>query len=304
MVNDDVALIVAIVGSMAAGILLPAAGKLIEPYTLLWLGALLFLNLLRLNSSDLIEVFKTPRQLVVLSIIKLVVLPVGMYALAYVVYEPFALPILLLSGISTGLGAPFVVKVIGGQLPLVIGMIIITSIAVPFLLPSIVYAFAHTQFEIPLLYMIFLLSIALFTPLAAGWLTKKFFPACSRFADKNSFPLSLLFIVLINWGIFAKFADFFYSEQTFLLQTITTAFLCYAAYCLVGYVGTMGNSSQEKRTGLIAMSYVNNVLVAVFAFQFFGSHVAALAALYNIPYYIGMILIKNWCYKGVRSPFR
>ena len=293
MVNENVALIVAIFGSMAAGILLPAAGRLIEPYTLLWLGALLFVNLLRLNSSDLIEVFKTPRQLVVLSIIKLVVLPVGMYALAYVVYEPFALPILLLSGISTGLGAPFVVNVIGGQLPLVIGMIIITSIAVPFVLPSIVYAFAHTQFEIPLLYMIFLLSIALFTPLAAGWLTKKFFPAGSRFADNNSFPLSLLFIVLINWGIFAKFADFFYSEQTFLLQTITTAFLCYAAYCLVGYVGMVGNSRQEKRAGLIAMSYVNNVLVAVFAFQFFGSHVAALAALYNIPYYIGIIVIKK-----------
>lgn len=293
MVNEDVALIVAIVGSMSAGILLPAAGRLIEPYTLLWLGALLFLNLLRLNSSDLIEVFKTPRQLVVLSIIKLVVLPVGMYALAYVVYEPFALPILLLSGISTGLGAPFVVNVIGGQLPLVTGMIIITSIAVPFVLPSIVYTFAHTQFEIPLLYMIFLLSIALFTPLAAGWLTKKFFPVGSRFADKNSFPLSLLFIVLINWGIFAKFADFFYSEQTFLLQTITTAFLCYAAYCLVGYIGTVGNSRQEKRAGLIAMSYVNNVLVAVFAFQFFGSHVAALAALYNIPYYIGIIVIKK-----------
>ena len=293
MVNEDVALIVAIVGSMAAGILLPAAGRLIEPYTLLWLGALLFLNLLRLNSSDLIEVFKTPRQLVVLSIIKLVVLPVGMYALAYVVYEPFALPILLLSGISTGLGAPFVVNVIGGQLPLVTGMIIITSIAVPFVLPSIVYTFAHTQFEIPLLYMIFLLSIALFTPLAAGWLTKKFFPVGSRFADKNSFPLSLLFIVLINWGMFAKFADFFYSEQTFLLQTITTAFLCYAAYCLVGYIGTVGNSRQEKRAGLIAMSYVNNVLVAVFAFQFFGSHVAALAALYNIPYYIGIIVIKK-----------
>lgn len=293
MVNEDVALIVAIVGSMSAGILLPAAGRLIEPYTLLWLGALLFLNLLRLNSYDLIEVFKTPRQLVVLSIIKLVVLPVGMYALAYVVYEPFALPILLLSGISTGLGAPFVVNVIGGQLPLVIGMIIITSTAVPFVLPSIVFTFAHTQFEIPLLYMIFLLSIALFTPLAAGWLTKKFFPAGSRFADKNSFPLSLLFIVLINWGMFAKFADFFYSEQTFLLQTITTAFLCYAAYCLVGYVGTVGNSRQEKRAGLIAMSYVNNVLVAVFAFQFFGSHVAALAALYNIPYYIGIIVIKK-----------
>ena len=292
MLNEDVALITAIVGSMSAGILLPAAGRLIEPYTLVWLGALLFLNLLRLNTSDLVAQFKTPRQLVVLSIIKLVVLPVGMYTLAYVIYEPLALPILLLSGISTGLGAPFVVNLIGGQLPLVIGMIIITSVAVPFVLPSIVYAFVHSQFEIPLLHMMFLLSIALFTPLAAGWLTQKYFPAGSKFLDRNSFPLSLVFIILINWGMFAKFAGFFYSEQTFLLQTVAAAFLCYAAYCLVGYAGTTG-SLQEKRAGLVAMSYVNNVLVAVFAFQFFGSQVAALAVLYNIPYYIGIIAIKK-----------
>jgi BASS family bile acid:Na+ symporter len=257
-----------------------------------WLGALLFLNLLRLNPSDLVAVFKKPRQLVILSIIKLVALPIGMYALAHVVYEPFALPILLLSGISTGLGAPFVVNLIGGQLPLVIGLIIITSIAVPFVLPTIVYAFVHSQFEISLLHMMFLLSIALFTPLTAGWLTKKYFPAGSKFLDKNSFPLSLVFIILINWGMFAKFAISFYSEQTFLLQTLATAFLCYAAYCTVGYAGTVGGR-QEKRAGLIATSYVNNVLVAVFAFQFFGSQVAALAAVYNIPYYIGIIVIKR-----------
>jgi BASS family bile acid:Na+ symporter len=292
LLHDDIILIVAIVGSMSAGVLLPAAGRMVEPYILVWLGALLFLNLLRLNPSDLIAVFKKPKQLAVLSIIKLVALPAGMYALAYVVYEPFALPVLLLSGISTGLGAPFVVNLIGGQLPLVIGMIIITSVAVPFVLPSIVYAFVHSQFEIPLLHMMFLLSIALFTPLAAGWLTQKYFPAGSKFLDRNSFPLSLVFIILINWGMFAKFAGFFYSEQTFLLQTVATAFLCYAVYCLVGYVGATG-SRQEKRAGLIATSYVNNVLVAVFAFQFFGSQVAALAALYNIPYYAGIIAIKK-----------
>jgi BASS family bile acid:Na+ symporter len=38
---------------------------------------------------------------------------------------------------------------------------------------------------------------------------------------------------------------------------------------------------------------VNNVLVAVFALQFFGAPVAALAALYNIPYYAGIVAIKR-----------
>ena len=42
------------------------------------------------------------------------------------------------------------------------------------------------------------------------------------------------------------------------------------------------------------MSYINNVLVAVFAYQFFGPTVAALAALYNLPYYVGIIAIKKF----------
>jgi BASS family bile acid:Na+ symporter len=215
-----------------------------------------------------------------------------MYALAHLIYEPLALPVLLLSGISTGLGAPFVVNLIGGRLPMVVGMIIVTSLAVPFILPSIVFFLVGSEFEIPILDMIFLLSAALFTPLAAGWVTKKQWPGVARFADRNSFVLSLIFVVLINFGMFAKFAGYFYSDQQLLLQIVATAFLCFAAYSLVGYVSISGGR-HERAAGLVSMTYVNNVLVAVFAFQFFGSPVAALAALYNIPYYAGILAVKK-----------
>jgi len=278
---------------MSAGVLLPAAGLLVEPYILVWLGALLFFNLIRLNTSDLLATFTRPRQLVILSTVKLVALPLGMYALTYFLYQPFALPVLLLSGISTGLGAPFLVNLIGGRLPIVVGMIIATSLAVPFVLPSLVYALVGSKIEIPVLDMVILLAAALFTPLAAGWSTKRYFPTASRFADQNSFPLSLIFIFLINFGMFAKFSSYFYEEQVFLLQTIVTAFLCYVVYGIVGYAITAGDR-HERNAGLISMSYVNNVLVAVLAFQFFGPQAAALAAIYNIPYYVGIVVIKKF----------
>jgi bile acid:Na+ symporter, BASS family len=278
---------------MSAGVLLPAAGLVVEPYILVWLGGLLFLNLIRLNASDLVTTFSRPRQLAVLSVVKLLALPLAMYFIAYLVYQPFALPVLLLSGISTGLGAPFVVNLIGGRLPLVVGMIMTTSLAVPFVLPSLVYALVGSQFEIPIINMVFLLAAALFTPLAAGWFTKKYIPLIARFADEKSFPLSLIFIMLINFGMFAKFSMYFYEEHAFVLQIIGTAFICYAIYGLVGYASAAGGR-HERNAGLISMSYINNVLVAVFAFQFFGPHVAALAALYNLPYYIGILVIKKF----------
>ena len=287
--NDDAVLAIAIAGSMSAGVILPAAGLVIEPYLLVWLGALLFLNLIRLNTSDLVSTFTRPRQLLLLSVVKLAALPVAMYAITFALYPQFALPVLLLSGVSTGLGAPFVVNLIGGRLPLIVGMIIATSLAVPFVLPSIVYALVGSQFEIPILHMVFLLSAALFTPLAAGWLVKRYVPSVSRFANENSFLLSIIFIVLINFGMFAKFSQYFYSEQLFLFKTIAAAFLCYGAFALTGYLSGAG----DRTAGLISMTYVNNVLVAVFASQFFGPQVAAMAALYNIPYYAGIVAIKK-----------
>ncbi len=62
-----------------------------------------------------------------------------MYFLAKLVYELFAVPVLLLSGIPTGLGATFVINAVekSKTLPLVVGMVIVTSLQ--FVFPSIVY---------------------------------------------------------------------------------------------------------------------------------------------------------------------
>ena len=282
---------------MAAGVIFPAPGIAVERYILVWLGALLFLNLIRLRTQDLLLTFKKPAQIVTLSVVKLAALPVALYGLALAVYEPVALPVLLLSGISTGLGAPFVINLVGGRLPLVVGMIIATSLAVPFVLPFLVYALVGSQFDIPIGQMIFLLAAALFTPLAAGWVTKRKFPAAAGFADSNSFPLSLVFIVLINYGMFAKFSSYFYTDFAFLGQTIVLSFICFGAYSAAGYFAA-GGSRENRSAGMISMTYVNNVLVAVFAFQFFSPDVAALAALYNIPYYAGIIAFKKFIPKS------
>lgn len=42
------------------------------------------------------------------------------------------------------------------------------------------------------------------------------------------------------------------------------------------------------------MNYVNNTLVVVFACQFFGTEIAALAAFYNLAYYGLMVPLKNY----------
>lgn len=311
--NTSTLLVLAVTIPIAIGVLLPQFSKIFAPYLLIWLGALLFLNLIQLEPSALLSTFARAKHIVLLSIIKLVVLPLALYASTSVIYSPMALPILLLSGISTGLGAPFVANFVGSKLTLIVGLIIVTSLAVPFVLPPIVHLLYGSHFSIPLIHMMVLLSAALFAPMLAGWFTRRFAPNTADFISQKSLYFSIVLIAVINMAVFSKISIYFFESPLFVIEMALTAFLLFGIYGTAGYTlssfvtnithwsitndSDSSSNTEWKRTaaieGFIAMAYVNNILVAVFAEQFFGIETAILPALYNIPYYIGIIILKK-----------
>jgi len=285
-----------ILASTISGIIFPSLGEFFSPYILVILGLLLFLNLIQLNFEDLILTFKKPKFLLILCITKILVIPVTMYFVTNQIFPKYALSVLLLSGISTGLGAPFVTNYVGGRLSIVVGMVIVTSLVVPFVLPALVYILYNTEFSIPVLDMILLLVISLIVPLIGSGIIKKYLPKIATSINKSSLPISIILMALINLALFSKFSDYFYLDFTFVITTIVIAFGLFVVFAITGYLimnlNSTGKSMKYKISGLIAISYVNNILVTVFAQQFFGSQVAALAAFYNMPYYIGIIFLK------------
>jgi BASS family bile acid:Na+ symporter len=309
--NTSALLFLVVMISMVIGVVLPQFSKIFAPYLLIWLGALLFLNLIQLEASDLVSAFARPKNIVLLSLIKLVVLPLVLYASTLVIYPSLGLSVLLLSGISTGLGAPFVANFIGSNFTLIVGLIIVTSLAVPFVLPPIVHLLVGSHFSIHLTQMIVLLAAALFTPFLAGWITKKFSTKAAKYVSENSLYFSIVLIMLINMAVFSKISIYFFESPLFVIEMTLIDFLLFGLYGTVGYTLTLvvsrekksitndlkSNTKKSKLTaateGLIAMAYVNNILVVVFAEQFFGIQSAVLPALYNIPYYIGIIILKK-----------
>jgi BASS family bile acid:Na+ symporter len=288
---------------MISGIFFPNQTEILEPYLLVWLAGLLFLNLIRLDITDLVSDFAKPKRIIVLSILKLAIIPLSTYQVTQLFYPKESLSVLLLSGISTGLGAPFVVNLIGGKLQTVVAMITVTSLAVPVVLPLLVYSLFKTEFSIPFPNLVMILATGLLVPLALGWATKRYMPKIAKVIDRRSFPASLIAIALINLGLFGKFSNYFFKDPLFVVGTTALACALFAMYGLLGYIvdavflsnnkSTRSQRKGEKLSALISMSYVNNILVAVFAQQFFGSQVAALAVFYNIPYYIGILILAR-----------
>ena len=302
LAKENLILIVLLTGilfSMISGILFSSTGLIFEPYLLVWLGIILYVNLIQLNPRDLKKAFNNPKEIIILSITKLLIIPVFMFVILIVIEPKLALPVTLLSGISTGLGAPFVINFIGGKLSEIIGVITITSILVTFTLPFMIFLLFQEEFNIPIADMIIILVLAQFLPLILGWLTKKFVPNIGLIINKFSIIISVIFIILINFTMFARFSDYFFQDISFVITNTILASILFTIYGLIGYFVIIiinkgkENKKEEKITSFTAMAYINNIIIAVFALQFFSIEVAALAVFYNIPYYFGIIILKK-----------
>lgn len=284
--------------SIVTGVLFPTTGMSLEPYLLVWLGGLLYVNLINLHPRHLVSTFRKPKALMVFTIGKLILLPCIVYVITSLVYPKLALSATLLSGISTGLGAPFAINFIGaGGIGTIAALVTISSLVVPVTLPFILYVFFEDtgEFVIPIYDISFLLVIALFIPLSLGWSTRKYVPRVSKFVAGNSLFLSVIFIILINFSMFARFSQYFFIDQSLVLTSLISASLLFVLYLLVGYLLALSIKGQLIATrinGIIGMTYINNILVFVVAERFFDIETAALAALYNIPYYVGLLILR------------
>jgi BASS family bile acid:Na+ symporter len=284
--------------SIVTGVLFPTTGMSLEPYLLVWLGGLLYVNLINLHPRHLVNTFRKPKALMVFTIGKLILLPCIVYVITSLVYPKLALSATLLSGISTGLGAPFAINFIGaGGIGTIAALVTISSLVVPVTFPFILYVFFEDtgEFVIPIYDISFLLVIALFIPLSLGWSTRKYVPRVSKFVAGNSLFLSVIFIILINFSMFARFSQYFFIDQSLVLTSLISASLLFVLYLLVGYLLALSIKGQLITTrinGIIAMTYINNILVFVVAERFFDIETAALAALYNIPYYVGLLVLR------------
>lgn len=297
------ALLLIIFTSTISGLIFPQIGLLLEPYLLLWLGLLLLFNLIKMNLQDLYRVFANPIHLITLTAFKLIAIPFVLYALmtAIKIFEvapltdDLKLSVFLLAGISTGLGSPFVVNFVGGKLPIVVGLIISSSLLVPFTLPSFVFLLFNDKFAIPVFDMIFLLLVALLTPLLLSQLIKKHTAKIGNYITNNSQVYSLIFIFLINFSIFATYSSYFFNNTVLTFENILLSSVLFGFFALAGYsIGkVLGFNQDEIIASIISMTYINNILIVVFANHFFGVEIASLAAFFNIPYYVGILILKK-----------
>ena len=295
---NDVILLLVVLTSMLGGILFPRFGSYFRHYPLYCLMTLLFLSFL---SIELPLIWNTLKNSVVkiicLTLLKIAIIPVVVYYVFTIIAPSYAVAALLLSGISTGVVAPFISNLVKGNSPLVMVLVVITSLLIPFTLPALIKLLLGQSVDISLYGMIRMLALVIFIPFVVAESLRNLVPRLLTVIVGMRFPLSLILFAIVNLGIFSQYAEFFHREPIAIITATAVAVVLSLVYCFVGIVCMVKRPVEDQIAGAITLANMNNVLIIVFAARFFGPLEPTVAAIYILPFFgllIPLRMYYNW----------
>lgn len=279
---------------IAGGVFLPRVGGVFTPATVYMMMAILYLAFLRINFVALFRVRRSEiMELAWWSLIKLLLLPLGLWAVVQWLAPGWSLPVLLLSGVSAGVTAPFFSQMLGGNAGRTLQLTVLTSVLVPLTLPALVKLLAGAEINIPFTHMARMLAQVILVPLVLAWLTRRLTPALVALLDRVQFPLVLASFFFINLGVFAPYSTFFFSQADQVLAALLLACGLAAVYlAVVWLMGPLSGWRMDPISSGSGLIFINNVLIVVFAANFFGPRNPLLAALYLVPLYLMLLPLR------------
>ena len=218
---------------------------------------------------------------------KLFFVPVLLWAIAAWLAPGWALPVLLMSGVSTGVTAPFIATLLGASPHRMLQVSVLTSALVPLTLPGLVSLLLGQHLEIPYSHMARLLALILLPPGILVILLKRFSPRLALRLERLSVPLGIILFFFINLAIIAPFAEQVTGQVDRVLASLGMATLLTVTFASFGLgMSRLRLLRLDGLSGALGLTCINNVLVAVFAARFFGSDPTLLAVLYMFPYFL------------------
>lgn len=299
----DLLLLLVIFSSLFAGVVAPEFSSFFQPFPLFCMMMMLFLSFLSIRITDIRANLKGKgRVIFFFLVLRMIALPLCIALLFKVFLPRYSLAALLLSGISTGVVAPFLSNLIYANSALVLMIVVVSSLLVPFTLPALVDVLFGRAMEISFMGMVRLLFMVVFVPVAMAELLRRFSKGLYQVLLRGQYPISLALFAITNMGIFSAYSDFFLQQPLIMVGALGVALVLGAIYLVAGLLISWGRPLEDQLAAVICLGIMNNVLVVVFSSRFFSPIEPMVAAMYMIPFFGLLVPMRAYrSYKIKRS---
>jgi BASS family bile acid:Na+ symporter len=298
----DIVLLIVVFGSMAAGVFWPNETRGLSPFLSWFLMGMLLLAFLKVFPSEIWDTLQRYSvKLPLLILTKLTVIPLLIYPIAIKLLPAYALGIILLAGVSTGLSAPFFSGYVGANISLVLAMTVVTTLLLPLTLPLLIKILIGRELQFDLIGLVWFMTVLIFFPLMVSVSLRRLAPKIAGWLDERSYPISLVLLAAMNLGALGLYAPFLRAHHAVAVISVLIGFGLGAVLAGAGMVLFWSNPPLERVAAAGALGWVNSVLVIVLGNYFGDPLTSILAAFYMVPYYVLIIPLGHLSQRCGRS---
>lgn len=242
----------------------------LNAYTTPLLIIVFFTSSLRLSLDELKDYGKDWRMILIATVFMLVVLPFALFVPAKYLAPDWALPLLIMGAMPTGMTIALIADYFGGKTALALLITAATSLVAPFSIPLVFKIAIGTYVPIPMLSMFWSLFVTIVLPLVLALLVKRAVP---RLVERHSGvfrEISVVAFGILVTGITASSTgtnSFHISLQdvgVLIVATLGLGLLTWLSYDIVPW-----RKPPERMTIALCMVYLNNTLALFIADKFF-----------------------------------
>lgn len=282
---------------MFVATLFPVIGTPLKGLETPLLMVILFVSLLGISVRETVKFVKSSFwHIVLLTLCKLIILPVVIYFVFKFVWPDFAVAALLISGISTGVSAPFVALLAGGNRGFVVVLVVITSLCCVFTLPLLVRVLLGGNVEIDALSMLIKLGIVVFIPLICSEIIQAVSPFFVKIVLNKSFIINTALFCILGISVFSQNAEHLHANPVVVLEALGVDFIVAAVAFICAIIVYHRFPLDSQIGAMVILVSINNFLVVVLANHFFGFREILASALYSVPFFL--VVIPAQLYRG------
>lgn len=281
-----------LITGMITGLINPACSGALMPLLELFLMITLFLVFLKTDIAQIFQKMKNYRQVVFLTVMYMIVIPVLFFGLIRPCSSELAVGVLLLTAMPAGAASPALTDIAKGNTALSASIVITTSVVAPVTVPLLFWSLRLESLSIDYWMVFKNLAMLVFLPMAASQLVKRLFPVLVGKSSPLFTSFNVLLLTVMVYAIIGSQRDTILNEPVKILWQTGFLYLVFVALHIIGYFMGFREDREGRIATAIGAAYMNNAMAIVLAAVYL-PHVLVLMVLSEIPWNTLLILFRR-----------
>ena len=264
------------------GMAAPRLFSLFNPYILLFLMAVMFFSILKIDVGELLGTIANPLYVIYLSCIVLFVVPVACYGIASIIMPEISAATLIACALPTAVSSTSITILLKGNANIALVVTVLTALVVPFTLPALVELLIGVETSASYLDMVVMLAEVVILPFFLALAAKRAMPrAIDR--TKRYYPtLNVFFLFFVIAGPVAKNASLIYDNLGDTVEILAFFFFIMVLRHLLGWYASSWRPFEDRIASTTVIAYSNIGLGIGFAYDFFSPFIVLVVVLYEV----------------------